>query len=335
MTNERPMGSFPNVPREAPATLVGRLAPSPTGHLHLGHAFAFLVAWWSVRSRKGSIVLRIEDVDAGRSSAELIDQCQQDLRWLGIDWERVRIQSSRSRLLVAAAQALARRGLAYACTCSRKDIAQSVRGAPQQGVVESRYPGTCRGRYPSLGEAETISGKAAGLRFFVPPGEVRFEDRVYGWYGEDVAATVGDVLVLRRDKDPCYQLAVVVDDDYDGVTEVVRGRDLLASTARQILLAEAWGHQVPSYAHLPLVCDHTGRRLAKRRDDLSLAHLRASGIPSENIVRWAASCAGMSDCNGVRTASDAIERFAWRNVAREDILLPPDPFALLRSFAPR
>lgn len=323
----------------------GRLAPSPTGHLHLGHAFAFLVAWWSARSQQGRVVLRLEDLDVTRSSDRYCLEAIEDLSWLGLDWdEPPHVQSERTKALQTKAFQLADQGRAYACTCTRGEIRRAqqsllacpepelleARGAPQQGTKEAPYPGTCRNRYQNLRGAEA-GGSSAGLRFLTPAGPVCFEDQIQGPQSFDVAAQVGDFPILRRDKAPAYQLAVVVDDTLDGVNEVIRGRDLLESTARQLLLLEALGFPPPRYAHLPLICDSQGRRFAKRHDDLSLRRLREQGVSPHQIATWAAIAAGQVE--SLEQASPApagsyIARFRISTVPQADILLPEAPESL-------
>ena len=276
------------------AEVIGRLAPSPTGLLHLGHARTFLVAWWSARSQGGRIVLRVEDLDGARAESKYIDAALRDLEWLGLDWDGAPfIQSSGLPRLSAAITTLVERGLAYACTCTRGDV-RNAQSAPQQGVSEPRYPGTCRGRYSSLGQAEAQSGRPAGIRLLVPDGAVEFVDRLAGPQRFDVQAEVGDFLIARRNGAPAYQLAVVVDDAFQAVNEVVRGNDLLSSTARQIVIERALGLSQPSWMHLPLVVDAGGRRLAKREASLGLAELRERGVDARAIVSFAARSSGMN-----------------------------------------
>ena len=303
--------------------VVGRLAPSPTGELHLGHAYAFLIAWWSARAQGGRVVLRLEDVDAARSSPQLSKNCEEDLRWLGLDWDQRRVQSDGIERLQEQALSLLASGYAYPCTCSRGDI-QNAMGAPQQGCSEYRYPGICRGRYASLEQAERSSQKEAGLRFLAPNADITFKDRVFGEFDENPQQAVGDFLILRRNKMPCYQLAVVVDDAFDGVTEVVRGRDLLGSTTRQLALLRALGCAAPNYAHLPLVCDHLGQRLAKRRGALGLSSLRHAGVEAAAGVRWVAEKAHIPLPPGRVSAARLVEHFRWERVGQEDIRLPED-----------
>ena len=273
--------------------IVGRLAPSPTGHLHLGHARSFLLAWWHARSRGGRIVLRLEDLDIERVKPGMLEATIKDLRWLGLDWDNEPyVQSNGVDAINAAAAALIDHGLAYPCTCTRSEV-QAAMSAPQGEQTDAIYPGTCRGRYRSLAAAEQKSGRPAALRFAVPNVLVRIADGIQGVHEFDVKKEIGDFLVLRRLGMPAYQLAVVVDDARQGVTEIVRGADLLASCARQWLLQEALGHQHPRWWHVPLVTDTLGCRLAKRSDDVSLARLRAAGTDPRQIVAWVAHGAGI------------------------------------------
>ena len=299
-------------------TSTGRLLPSPTGKLHLGHARTFLLAYWQARSRGGSIVLRIEDLDAPRVVPGASEAIVQDLEWLGIEWDGpVVVQSSRIGASIDACEDLLRRGLAYPCICSRGDL-RTAQSAPQQGVAEPRYPGTCRGKFASVAEAEKASGKPAGVRFVVEPGPVEFVDHFVGPCSFDVARDVGDFLIARKGGLPAYQLAVVVDDAAQAVTEVVRGDDLLSSTARQILLRRALGLPEPSYVHVPLVVNETGRRLAKRADDLSLAELRDRGADARAIATWCGRTAGIA-VEGLETAAELTARFSMDRVPREPV----------------
>ncbi|HVR18445.1 MAG TPA: tRNA glutamyl-Q(34) synthetase GluQRS, partial [Polyangiaceae bacterium] len=274
-------------------TPVGRLAPSPTGLLHLGHARTFLVAYFHTRSRGGRLLLRIEDLDGSRASQKYADAALRDLEWLGIEWDGVpSIQSEHTERFERAVETLFEQGLAYACVCTRSDLATAAT-APHAGATEARYPGTCRGRFASRAEAERTSGRSAGVRLVVPPGIVELHDELAGVQSFDVAAEVGDFLVARRVGGASYQLAVTVDDAAEGVTEVVRGDDLLPSSARQWHVQHALGLPHPRWAHVPLVVDAAGDRLAKRTDALSLESLRARGADPRSIVAWAAQSAGV------------------------------------------
>lgn len=302
--------------------VTGRLAPSPTGQLHLGHAFSLLVAWWHSRSQNGHVVLRIDDVDSDRASAHFTEQLILDLKWLGLDWDDVpRIASERASLHKNAVLQLLARRHAYPCVCSRTDVITAL-GAPQQGATEIRYPGTCRDKYSTVEQAERASNKPASVRFMTEAGQKHTVDQVFGRYEEDVAVTIGDFIIQRRSGDSAYQLAVVIDDDFDHVSEVIRGRDLLPSTLRQNMVARALDLAIPNYVHLPLICDHTGRRLAKRDNDLSLSALRNQGVSATQIVTWAARCANQyADAEQV-TAQHIRERFVASRLTPGDIILP-------------
>ena len=309
---------------------VGRLAPSPTGLLHLGHARTFLVAWWRARNVGGRLLMRLEDLDGPRQKPEFADAALRDLAWLGLDWDGPDyVQSTGLTEISAAAADLEQRGLAYACVCSRGDV-RSMQSAPQLGDAEPRYVGTCRGKFASVASAEAESGKPAGLRLAVPDGSVTVKDELLGERSFDVQAEVGDFLIAKRDRAPAYQLAVVVDDARQGVTEVVRGEDLFPSAARQRLLQQALGLPHVRYVHVPLVLDETGRRLAKREDDLSLQALREGGTDPRAIVAWVAKSCGISGAERI-TARVALINFALAKIRREPLILDGATVANLRE----
>jgi glutamyl-tRNA synthetase len=300
---------------------VGRLAPSPTGFLHLGHARSFLLAWWHARARGGRVLLRIEDLDVGRVKPGMTEACLRDLEWLGLDWDgRVELQSRDTRAIEAALADLVARGFAYACICSRRDLGLAL-SAPHAVEGEARYPGTCRGRFASPADAERATGRPAGIRFRVPPGVVALEDGFAGPFAHDVEAECGDFLIARRDGAFAYQLAVVVDDARMGVTEVVRGEDLLASTARQWLLQQALGLSHPAWFHVPLVVDERGERLAKRRGSATLAELRAAGVDPRAIVAWVARTAGLERAEPAHP-SELVTSFDLSRVPRVAVTAP-------------
>jgi glutamyl-tRNA synthetase len=304
----------------------GRLAPSPTGRLHLGHARTFLLAWLHIRSRGGELCLRLEDLDTSRCRPEHVDGIKRDLEWLGLDWDGpVVTQASRIDELRAAATRLQASGLAYACVCTRADSRGAV-SAPQRGAEELRYAGTCRDAvFPEPGP------RAFALRFRVPCGQVAFVDGIAGAYCMDVAKEVGDFMIQNRAGVPSYQLAVVVDDAAQGINEVFRGDDLLSSTPRQILLLQALGLHLPRWYHAPLVLDATGRRLAKRCDDLSLETLRSMGVDPRAIVAWALDSGGLGSGERV-TAREASAWFDIQRLSREPVLLSePARAALLAA----
>ncbi len=276
----------------APPT--GRLAPSPTGPLHLGHARAFLIAWWSARAAGGRVLLRIEDIDRARCRPEYADSARADLEWLGLDWDGpVWFQSADPTPYRVALDTLLASGAAYPCTCSRSDIAARV-DAPHAGDGELRYPGTCRGRWPSVAAAQAATGLPAGVRLRLHPALAAFDDRIHGRVEGDAESDAGDVLLLRRDGLFAYQLAVVVDDARQGIDAVVRGDDLLPSTLRQGHLQRALDLPHPTWAHVPLVVDPSGRRLAKRDGDTAIGALRAAGVDPRAVVSAIAGSAGMS-----------------------------------------
>jgi glutamyl-tRNA synthetase len=274
-------------PAHPPAPPVGRLAPSPTGRLHVGHARTFLLAWWHARAAGGQVLLRLEDLDRARVKPGASAECLRDLEWLGLDWDGAPlVQSDDTTALAAALERLLAEGRAYPCSCSRKDIERAL-SAPHASDGELRYPGTCRARPPQAG------AEALAVRLCVPAGEIELEDGIAGRFRHDVQREVGDFLLARRDGFFAYQLAVVVDDARAGVNEVVRGDDLLASATRQWHLQRALGLAHPRWFHVPLVLDERGERLAKRRDDLTLAVLRAEGVDARALVAWVAQSAGL------------------------------------------
>ena len=273
-------------------TIVGRLAPSPTGLLHLGHARSFLLAWWQVRSAGGVLRMRMEDLDASRSRPEFESAALRDLEWLGLDWDgEVLRQSSRHAAYRSALEQLDGLGRLYACVCTRAEIERAV-SAPHEGDGTRRYPGTCLGKFASEDVARTSSSREPALRVRVEPGATLVEDSVCGNRSFDVSSEVGDFPVRTRDGMPTYQLAVVVDDAAQGVTDVLRGDDLLSSAARQQLLYGWLDHPTPRWHHVPLVTDPNGQRLAKRTDALSLAALREAGVEPAELVGWAARTSG-------------------------------------------
>ena len=280
----------------------GRLAPSPTGLLHLGHARTFLTAHDRARAAGGRLQLRIDDLDPDRCKQHFITAAMDDLRWLGLTWEGEVRQSERLPLYLAAMRQLIAHGLAYPCTCSRKDLQGAIHAPHEDTDDEPIYNGRCRPATspdaPFFAASSQKAGSAApqisGLqantnyRFRASDGEtIHFIDQHCGPQhfvaGCASAADLGDFLVWRKDGLPSYQLACSVDDAAMGITEVVRGRDLLKSTARQILLQRALGLPTPAYLHTDLLRDEHGERLAKRHDALSLQALRASGMTPADV----------------------------------------------------
>jgi glutamyl-tRNA synthetase len=281
------------MPESHPSSYRGRIAPSPTGYLHLGHALTFWTA--QERARGGVLVLRIEDLDASRCREEYREAIAEDLRWFGIAWQEgpdgdygshgPYVQSRRDYLPVW--RRLRDAGLIYPCTCSRRDVLSALsapHGEEQPDADEPVYPGTCRHR---LAEGRDYEGPAGvNWRFRVPDGEeLRFRDSRIGEVRAVAGRDFGDFIVWRKDNIPSYQLAVVADDAAMAITEVVPGEDLLQSTFRQILLYRALGFAEPAWHHCALVRDAEGRRLAKRRQSLSLKELRKSGAEPAQLRR--------------------------------------------------
>jgi len=271
----------------------GRLAPSPTGLLHIGHARTFWTAAQRAIEHRGSLILRNEDFDPQRSRPEFADAMIEDLHWLGIRWTEgpdcggphaPYSQSERRAFYLEAWRQLRDGGFIYPCTCSRKDLAQAAT-APNDADDEPVYPGRCRGRTDSCQFADPAG---VNWRFRVPDGdEVAFTDLNLGAQRYTAGRDFGDFLVWRRDDVPAYQLAVVADDAAMQITEVVRGADLLKSTARQLLLIQAIEYPTLNYFHCELVRDPAGSRLAKRHDALSIRHLRESGVSAERVMEMA------------------------------------------------
>ncbi len=312
---------------------VGRLAPSPTGLLHLGHARTFLFAYWHARSQHGC---KLPDA-LGRlwtdRAAEMrfADAALADLEWLGLDWDGPPLlQSTEVARQNAAISQLIAAGKAYPCVCSRGDI-RSAQSAPHADSVELRYPGTCRGRFASFSDAERVSGRAAGARLHVPEGSISIADGVSGTSSWDVARDVGDFLIAKRDKAPAYQLAVVVDDAAQGVTEVLRGDDLLPSAARQWHVQNALGLPHPARGfHVPLVSDEHGRRPGQTRNRSSAwPSCAEGGTDPRTIVAWAANSAGMSVAERV-TAREISPLFAIERVPREPLRLTREALEALK-----
>ncbi|MBV9181803.1 MAG: tRNA glutamyl-Q(34) synthetase GluQRS [Acidobacteria bacterium] len=266
----------------------GRLAPSPTGYLHLGHAHTFLIAAQRATEAGGTLVVRNEDLDRRRCRAQFVTAMLEDLRWLGIVWQEgpdqggtfgPYSQSERQSYYREAWQELYHLGLIYPCSCSRRDLALAA-SAPQDGDDEAIYPGTCRTKTRLL----VKDPSDFNWRFRIPEGKtIQFRDGCQGDQRFTAGTDFGDFLIWRKDGVPAYQLAVVVDDHAMKISEVVRGRDLLKSTARQLLLCHALGFARPRFYHCNLVCDDRGVRLAKRHDALSLRRLRENGLMPEEI----------------------------------------------------
>lgn len=275
--------------------VVGRFAPSPTGRMHLGNMFSALVSWLSVRSRGGRWILRIEDLDPQRSRLEYARQIEDDLLWLGLDWDEGGVdgrgangpysQSCRGDFYQEALDKFNEAGLLYPCHCRRADILATQ--APHQSDGRIVYAGTCRPQNFPLKNQSIDLSQPTSLRLFVPDEEIEFTDRVFGTQMVNLSSHCGDFVVRRADGAWAYQLAVVVDDALMGVTEVVRGCDLLLSSAQQIYLYRLLGYKGPEFAHLPLICNAEGVRLSKRDASLSMEALRMQFTPQQLTARLA------------------------------------------------
>jgi glutamyl-tRNA synthetase len=302
--------------------VVGRLAPSPTGAQHVGNARTYLIAWLSARARGGRVVLRVEDIDSPRVKPGAAEGLLEDLRWLGLDWdEGPVVQTRRLPLYEAALLRLRDRELVYPCTCTRSDVERAA-SAPHQEHEGAVYPGTCAGRRAA--DAAALAGRRYAWRFRVPPGAVTFRDGFRGPTRIDLHKVGGDFVVWKAAGTPAYQLAVVVDDADLGVTEVVRGDDLVPSTPRQLLLDEALGLRPPGFLHVPLVVGPDGRRLAKRHGDTRLASLRAAGVTAERLLGLLAWSCGWIDRVEPVTARDLVPRFRLDTIPRAPFVLTPD-----------
>ncbi|MCD8368541.1 MAG: tRNA glutamyl-Q(34) synthetase GluQRS [Clostridiales bacterium] len=306
--------------------VVGRFAPSPSGRMHLGNAFSALLAWLSVRSAGGRMILRLEDLDTARCKRAYCDQIEADYRWLGLDWDEggsaggpQYYQSSRSEYYRAALEVLEGQDLLYPCFCTRSEL--HAASAPHLSDGAALYAGTCR-NLTAAEVAEKRRLRRPATRIRVPEREIAFRDGVMGAYREQLAEQCGDFILRRSDGIYAYQLAVVVDDALMGVNQVVRGRDLLSSTPRQLWLQERLGLPHPTYYHVPLLYGGDGHRLSKRQQDVDLGALRAAGVRPETLVGQLACWAGLLERPEPVAARELIPLFSWDKVGRTDILVP-------------
>ena len=298
------------------ATPVGRFAPTPSGRMHLGNVFAALVAWVSVRSRNGSLVLRMEDLDTQRTSEENAQILREDLLWLGLDWDlETEPQSKRSQVYDRYFDMLKEKDLLYPCYCTRSQL-HNV-NAPHQSDGTYVYPGTCRNLTP---QEQAAMGRAPAWRVRVPEETWQVNDLGQGLFIQDLHSQCGDFVVRRADGVYVYQLAVTVDDGEAGVTEVVRGMDLLGSAPRQMYLQSLFGFPHPEYGHVPMLLAPDGRRLSKRDKDLDLGVLRQH-ISPEALIGTLAFSAGLIPENQPISARELASVFAWSNLQKEAIYL--------------
>lgn len=306
--------------------MFSRLAPSPTGYLHIGNARSFLLAWLQARAASGKIILRIEDIDQDRAVSGADEGIVLDLRWLGLDWKNELTseyyQSQRLDRYRKSLQELERQGRVYPCYCSRKELREAMSAPHGKG---SRYPGTCRNLTAAQRE-ERRAQKDPAMRFIVEPGDVvEFNDLVAGDVRTNVYDETGDFIVARADGVPGYQLAVVLDDIAMGITHVLRGDDLLDSTPRQILLYRAFNAAPPTYTHVPLILGPDGARLAKRHGSVSIKELRERGTTPEEVIGWLAWSCGLRPTPAPITAAQLIPDFSTDRLYREPTRLTTYP----------
>lgn len=298
------------------STYRGRLAPSPTGALHLGNVRTFMIAWLRARSQGGTVVYRTEDLDHPRDKPGASEAAKEDLQWLGFDWDEEFVQSERKKLYRDALEVLKAKGLVYPCVCSRKDV-QAAQSAPHAGE-QLYYPGTCRGRFDSWAAAARVHSPCWRYRV-VENTAVHFADVFSGPFEMDVSHVLGDFPIARDEFGAGYTLAVVVDDAAMGITEVVRADDLLAATPGQILLYRALGYACPAFCHVPLVVGPDGRRLCKRHGDTRVASYRANGIKPEFLLGRLALTCGWGD-GSPTTLRDLLSSFTLDTIPHQPVV---------------
>ena len=297
----------------------GRFAPSPSGRMHMGNLWSCLLAWLSARSAGGRMVLRLEDLDPDRCRPEYCDQVMRDLEWLGLDWDGAAVyQSRRTGAYAAAFRALEEQGLVYPCFCTRAE--RLAASAPHRSDGVAVYDGRCARLSPAEREALSRTRRPA-WRVRVPEREVAFSDLLQGEYREELSRDCGDFILRRSDGVYAYQLAVVVDDAMMGVTQVVRGSDLLSSTPRQLWLQERLSLPHPEYGHLPLLLAPDGRRLAKRDRDQELGELQSRYTAPELVGRLA-HLAGLIPEPAPVTPAELVPLFSWEKLPKEDRTAP-------------
>lgn len=295
---------------------IGRFAPSPSGRMHLGNVFSAMLAWLSIRSCGGTLVLRIEDLDPDRCKQEYADTLKHDLEWLGLTWDKEQTaQSKREKAYARMFSRLEEKGLVYPCYCSRTELHAASAPHASDGTV--LYAGTCRNLTQAQRAAKT---KAPCWRVRTPDETVSFTDGLQGVYAQNLASGCGDFIIRRADGVYAYQLAVVTDDAQAGVTQVVRGSDLLSSTPRQIWLQRELGFPTPAYYHVPLLVAPDGRRLSKRERDLDMGALRERYTPEEVIGLLAHACGLLGRRQSIR-ASELAAEFSWQMVRKGNIVI--------------
>lgn len=307
--------------------VIARLAPSPTGSQHLGNARTYLLAWLSARSKNGSVILRIEDIDSPRVKPGADKLIEEDLKWLGLEWDSGPfVQTQRMSYYQEAFELLKASEKVYPCTCSRKDIEEAA-SAPHLEHQPPLYPGTCSVR--KVADAEAITQPYA-WRYRADASFSGYHDEHYGWQRPH-PSDLGDFVVWKSNCTPAYQLSVVVDDALMGVTEVVRGDDLVPSTYLQMQLYQQWGYSLPSFYHVPLVKGPDGKRLAKRHGDVKLVSLRDAGVTAERIIGFLAWSVGLLEKDEAISARELIPKFSWDRVNKAPFVLTPEMLSLLTA----
>ena len=311
---------------------ITRLAPSPTGALHLGNARTFLINALLAAQRGWRVRMRVEDLDGPRVKPGAEAQMLEDLRWLGLEWDEPIVrQSARAPAYRAALEHLVERGMAYPCVCSRKDVAAAA-GAPHREEAEPVYPGSCRGRFATADEAAAQTGRPAAWRVRVDGAPIAFTDEFSGRAAFCLDRTVGDFVIFKNEGMAGYQLAVVVDDAQAGVDAVVRGDDLLESAARQIHLRRLLGlGPEPAYWHLPLVVGEDGRRLAKRHGDTRLSQYRVGGTPPERMLGLLGAWCGLWPRRREAEMDELVERFDPGLLPKRPLVFTPEDDRFLRA----
>ncbi|SHI65700.1 tRNA glutamyl-Q(34) synthetase GluQRS [Halodesulfovibrio aestuarii] len=330
-----PAGTSPH------CTVKGRFAPSPTGYMHLGNAWSFLVCWLAARAKNGRLVLRIEDIDPDRSKPEFVDGIIEDLKWLGLDWdEGVDIggeyepytQSESTLLYSRVIEALQKDGLVYPCYCTRKEL-RSLASAPHLSDYGSAYPELCLHLSEEERGEREAAGRRSSMRLHCEKTEIGFTDALHGDCCMSWKECGGDFPLKRSDGVFAYQLAVVVDDMRQGITQVVRGEDILHCTPRQVYLYELFGCTPPEYIHLPLVVDHEGERLAKRHRHFELCKMREDGISAEAVVGYLAYLGGLTPTCQKMSVRKLLDTFSIGQINTNALQLEKDVIERLKGLS--
>ena len=319
----------------------GRFAPSPTGYLHLGNAWSFLVCWLAARKSGGRLVLRIEDIDPDRSKPEFVEGILEDLRWLGLDWdEGVDVggdcapytQSESTELYARVIDALQADGLVYPCFCTRKEL-RSLASAPHKSDYGNAYPEICLHLSDTERKEREAEGRRSSMRLHCEKSKIQFTDVLHGDCCMSWNECGGDFPLRRSDGVFAYQLAVVVDDIRQGITQVVRGEDILHCTPRQVYLYELLGCTPPEYLHLPLVVDHEGERLAKRHGHFELRKMRAEGISAEAIIGYLAYLGGICPTCRPMSSREVVDVFSVEAITTQALQLEKDILIRLKKLS--